>query len=356
MYTAPDGKRYRPSMFLTLTCDSYGKVNDDGTPADPAAYDYARAARDAIHFAALFDRFIQNLRRVLGYEAQYFGGVEPQKRLAPHLHLAVRGSVPRPLLRQVLDATYHQVWWPTADTVRFTGDQLPIWDEDSGNYLDPATGEVLQTWEDALDAIGPHDHPRHVARFGPKFDAQGVLAGSKDAGRCITYLTKYLTKQVADCHVPATDAQRAHADRLAEALRYEPCSPTCANWLRYGIQPKNPRPGLVPGACKGKAHRPEHCGYAGRRVLVSRKWSGKSLADHRSDRKAWLVETLGLEVPDPARYSWAQVTPADPDYLPPEQRLLHVVADRARWKAALTEAKRRAGPLVGELSATGRAA
>lgn len=24
-------------------------------------------------------------------------------------------------------------------------------------------------------------------------------------------------------------------------LRYEPCSPTCANWLRYGITPKNPQ-------------------------------------------------------------------------------------------------------------------
>ena len=356
LYTSPDGKKYRPSMFLTLTCDSYGKVLDDGTPADPGSYDYTRAARDAIHFAALFDRFIQNLRRVLGYEAQYFGGVEPQKRLAPHVHLAVRGSVPRPLLRQVLAATYHQVWWPSTDTVRFAGDQLPVWDEISGNYLDPATGEILQTWPDALDAIGPADQPQHVARFGAQFDAEGVLAGSRDANRCIGYLTKYLTKQVAECHVPDTDVQQAHADRLAEALRYEPCSPTCANWLRFGIQPKNARPGLIPGACKGKAHRPEHCGYAGRRVLVSRKWSGKTLADHRADRKAWLVQTLGLEVPDPARYTWAQVTPGDPDYLPPEQRLLHVVADRARWKAALTEARRRAGPPTGELSATGRAA
>jgi hypothetical protein len=356
VYTAPGGKRYRPSMFLTLTCDSYGKVNDDGTPADPNSYDYTRAARDAIHFASLFDRFIQNLRRVLGSEAQYFAGVEPQKRLAPHIHLAVRGSVPRPLLRQVLDATYHQVWWPATEEVRYAGDHLPVWDEDSGNYLDPATGEVLQTWEDAMDAIGPADQPRHVARFGPKFDAQGVLAGSKEAERCIGYLTKYLTKQVADCHVPETEAQRAHADRLADALRYEPCSPTCANWLRYGIQPKNPRPGLVLGACKGKAHRPEHCGYAGRRVLVSRKWSGKTLADHRADRKAWLMETLGLELPDPARYTWAQVAPADPDYLTPEQRLLHVVADRARWKAALIEARQRAGPPGAELSATGRAA
>ena len=112
-----------------------------------------------------------------------------------------------------------------------------------------------------------------------------MLAGSKDASRCIGYLTKYLTKHVGDCHQAATDAQAAHAGRLADALRYEPCSPTCANWLRYGIQPKNARPGLRPGCCKGKAHRREYLGYAGRRVLVSRKWSGKTLADHRADRK-----------------------------------------------------------------------
>ena len=128
-----------------------------------------------------------------------------------------------------------------------------------------------------------------MARFGDRFDAQGVLAGSKDAARCIGYLTKYLTKQVGDCHQADTDAARDHAARLAEALRYQPCSPTCANWLRYGIQPKNARPGLVPGRCKGKAHDADHLGYAGRRVLASRKWSGKTLADHRADRKEWLL-------------------------------------------------------------------
>ena len=195
-------------MFLTLTCDSYGKVRDDGTPADPGRYDYQRAARDALHFAALFDRFIQNLRRYLGYDVQYFGAIEPQKRLAPHVHLAIRGSVPRPLLRQVLAATYHQVWWPPTDVIRYDGDELPVWDEATGRYLDPATGEVLPTWDQALDAIGPADAPLHVARFGAKFDAQGVLAGSKDANRCIGYLTKYLTKHVADCHTAGTDAQR----------------------------------------------------------------------------------------------------------------------------------------------------
>jgi hypothetical protein len=353
VFTSPDGKRYRPSMFLTLTCDSYGKVKDDGTPVDPSTYDYRRAARDALHFAALFDRFIKNLRRVLGYEVQYFGAVEPQRRLAPHIHIAIRGSVPRSVLRQVIAATYHQVWWPSTDVIHFDGDKLPVWDEDTRTYLDPATGEVLPTWDQALDAIGSKDAPLHVARFGPKFHAEGVLAGSRDAARCIGYLTKYLTKHVADCHHPDTDAQRAHADRLAEALRFEPCSPRCANWLRYGIQPKNARPSLLPGACKGKAHRAEHLGYAGRRVLTSRKWSGKTLKDHRGDRKAWLIQTLGLEEPDPARYTWQVVTPSDRDYLPPDKRLLHIVADRARWKAALTEARRRADAQDGNLSATG---
>ena len=113
-YTAPDGKTFRPSLFVTLTCPSYGRVGEDGAPADPAAYDYDRAARDALTFAALFDRFIQNLRRYLGYDVQYFAAIEPQRRLAPHVHIAIRGTVARAELRRVLAATYHQVWWPDA--------------------------------------------------------------------------------------------------------------------------------------------------------------------------------------------------------------------------------------------------
>jgi protein-tyrosine-phosphatase len=198
-YTAPDGKTFRPSLFVTLTCPSYGRVGDDGTPADPGAYDYDRAARDALTFATLFDRFIQNLRRYLGYDVQYFAAIEPQRRLAPHVHLAIRGTVARAELRRVLAATYHQVWWPDAGNVRCDGDELPVWDEAIGGYLDSATGEILPTWDEALDAIGDEDEPWHVARF----DAQGVLAGSKDANRCIGYLTKYLTKQVGDCHLGA---------------------------------------------------------------------------------------------------------------------------------------------------------
>ncbi len=125
-YTAPDGKTFRPSMFVTLTCPTYGRVREDGTPADPARYDYQQAARDALHFAALFDRFMQNLRRFLGYDVQYFAAVEPQRRLAPHIHLAMRGTVSRAELRRVLAATYHQVWWPDTSVVRFEDGAPPI--------------------------------------------------------------------------------------------------------------------------------------------------------------------------------------------------------------------------------------
>ena len=113
IYTAPDGKTFRPSLFVTLTCPSYGRVCEDGAPADPDTYDYTRAARDALHFAALFDRFIQNLRRLVGYDLQYFAAIEPQRRLAPHVHIAIRGTISRAELREVIAATYHQVWWPT---------------------------------------------------------------------------------------------------------------------------------------------------------------------------------------------------------------------------------------------------
>jgi hypothetical protein len=113
---------------------------------------------------------------------------------------------------------------------------------------------------------------------------------------------------------------------------------------------------MRPGACKGKAHRREYLGYAGRRVLTSRKWSGKTLADHRADRKNWLVEMLGLQATDPSRYSWEAVQPGDQDHMPTGQRLLHVVADRMHWLQAVDQARRRAEGLSGDLSVTGRAA
>ena len=80
-------------------------------------------------------------------------------------------------------------------------------------------------------------------------------------------------------------------------------------------------------------------------MLVSRKWSGKTLADHRADRKEWLLSTLGLSATDPARYAWELVAPTDPDHMEHTRRLLHAVADRARWQAALARGQAKSEPV-----------
>jgi hypothetical protein len=85
-------------------------------------------------------------------------------------------------------------------------------------------------------------------------------------------------------------ARVAHIDRMAAELQFLPCSPRCANWLRYGIQADQPTPGLTAGRCMSKAHDREHLGASGRRVLVSREWSRKTLAEHKRIGPLWSVK------------------------------------------------------------------
>jgi hypothetical protein len=355
VFTAPDGKTYRPSMFLTLTLPSYGRVNAEGVPVDPDSYDYRRAALDALHFPKLVDRFWQNLRRCAGYDVQYFATVEAQRRLAPHLHAAIRGTIPRRIMRQVRAATYHQVWWPEHDVPVFTK-RLPRWSTEEGGYVDPADGWLLPTWEEALDAHeGDMDaEPAHVVRFGDQDDLQGLLAGTPDADRRIGYTCKYLTKDIAATYDDGEDpspAREAHIDRLAEEVRWLPCAPTCANWLRYGVQPKDAQPGMVPGHCKHKAHDRANLGLGGRRVLVSRKWSGKTLAGHKADRAAVVraaLEEAGIDPDDhdelavtgtDGRWSWELLGRSRVDEHTYVVAIAQAVATRERWRAQYEMAK-----------------
>ena len=355
-----DGPQYRPSMFLTLTLPSYGKVRN-GVPVDPDSYDYRRAALDALHFPKLLDRFWQNLRRCAGYNVQYFAAVEPQKRLAPHLHAAVRGAIPRQVIRQVVAATYAQLWWPRFDRPVYEM-RVPVWD--GVNYCDPDTGMVLTTWKEALarpddqvsDDPGVEQGPVHVLRFGSQVDMAGIIAPSADADRAVRYLTKYLSKSIAATFTDPEQADQAyedHVDRLHEQVQWLPCSPTCANWLRYGVQPRDAGPGLRAGWCASPAHERENLGLGGRRVLVSRQWSGKTLREHRADRASVVREALlsaGIVAPDVERMA-ASVTMPDgrPRFVWTDtatdphsyaMMILQSVAERAQWRAQYEAAKR----------------
>lgn len=370
-FTAADGKTYRPSMFITLTLPSYGRiVRGQGFPVDPDRYDYRRAAVDAMHFSKLVDRWVQNLRRGAGFKVQYFAAIEPQRRLAPHVHVAMRGAIPRAVIRQVTRGTYFQLWWPSFDVPLYVH-RSPVFRD--GAYRDPDTGQELKTWAEATAELdqNPDARPAHVMRLGAQVDVKGILAGSADADRTIGYLTKYLAKSMS---APMGEGQEsgsagaAHHDRLAREVRWLPCTPGCGNWLRYGIQPKDAGPGLRAGSCPSKAHDAEHLGLGGRRVLVSRKWTGKTLDVHRADRAAvvrQVLEEAGIQIeatdrcaaavlaPDgEPRFVWSVLPTGEGGY---NAAVFAQIIQRQNWRAQYDAAKRITGrtrPPVDNPSAT----
>jgi hypothetical protein len=303
------------------------------------------------------DRFWQNARRCVGWEVQYFGSVEPQRRGAPHFHAAIRGSIPRTELRAIAAATYHQVWWPPHDEIRYSGERVPVWDYRAEGFVDPDSGAPLTTFDEACEHLAA---PAHTVRLGTQVHVKGVLGGTEEAGRHIGYLTKYLTNvaTAAGLGEDATDRQCEHHNRLVAELQITPCSPRCPVWLLYGIQPKGAKPSITPGLCKGKAHKPEHLGIAGRRILVSRKWSNKSLDDHRAERAAFVRQLLhragvrpGYAVDD-GPFEWERTRPGDPDLPTRPVLLLQAISERQRWKADYTAAQLAAGELPDDRSAT----
>ncbi|QIS09392.1 helitron helicase-like domain-containing protein [Nocardia arthritidis] len=358
--------RFQPSMFVTLTMPSYGRIHrdnivdatgkpcSDGSPVNPDSYDYTTAARDIVFFSKLVDRWIQNLRRAVGWDVQYFATVEPQKRGAPHLHILIRGAISREILRQVTAATYHQVWWPhfNPDNRVYSGAHQPVWDHKRATFVDPDSGRPLTYWDDALDVLDSIDNltPAHTVRFGEQMDRKhitGVLAGTEKAGRTIGYVTKYLVKSISEIVEPQSDQAAEHYDRLHAELRHVPCSPRCAVWLEYGIVPQGATDKTVPGRCKGKAHRRDTLGLPGRRVLVSRRWSNKTLPDHKADRAEFvrqLLAAVGIEKPDTSHLKVTPVEPGDKSRPLREHLIMGAIAKRTVWRAEYLRARLAADP------------
>nr|WP_233606032.1 hypothetical protein [Micromonospora sp. Llam0] len=103
-------------------------------------------------------------------------------------------------------------------------------------------------------------------------------------------------------------------------------------------------------------------------MLVSRQWSGKTLADHRADNRAWVRAILAGNLADndndndndsgqpggqadgqvdnPDRYRFELARPDDPDVPPLQHRILRAVSERIRWRTTLTNARQRASGAV----------
>lgn len=170
------------------------RVAGAGTPVRPEHNDYRRAGVEAMHFPKLVERWVQHLRRCAGFLVQYFGAIEAQCRLVPHIHLTIRGAIPREVIRAATAATYVQLWWPCFDDDRIVYDEqtqaedLPRWDADLAGYADPVTGVVLTTWEEALRGWVTDRRPR--AERTAEGRAVDMATGTNVTARTIAPLPK----------------------------------------------------------------------------------------------------------------------------------------------------------------------
>lgn len=85
---------------------------------------------------------------------------------------------------------------------------------------------------------------------------------------------------------------------------------------------------------------------------MSRQWSGKTLADHRADNRAWVRTVLAGaladdETPQPddtRRYTFELAKPEDPDVDSLAVRLMRAISERRRWHTELEHARNTASP------------
>jgi hypothetical protein len=104
--------------------------------------------------------------------------------------------------------------------------------------------------------------------------------------------------------------------------------------------------------CGNKAHDRENLGIGGRRVQVSRAWSGKTLAEHKADRATVVREVLasaGVEAPATdrmsaevladdglPRYVWEPVPINEAEYA---TTVLLSIKQQQRWRTEYESAK-----------------
>jgi replication initiator protein RepSA len=174
---------------------------------------------------------------------------------------------------------------------------------------------------------------------GPNCTPKGSCPGAPRRTGASAIWSNTWPSRSTPCHDIQTPAQEEHLTRLWRALRFEPCAPSCANWLRYGIQPKNPRAGLRPGCCRGKTHRRETLGFGGRRVLVSRNGRVRpSPTIERTDANGSANSSV-CPMTLPARATCGSPRRSATPMFFPESRLLLAIADRARWRDELERAQ-----------------
>jgi hypothetical protein len=124
---------------------------------------------------------------------------------------------------------------------------------------------------------------------------------------------------------------------------------------------------MVPGHCKHKAHDRANLGLGGRRVLVSRTWTGKTLAGHKADRAAVVraaLEEAGIDPDDhdelavagtDGRWSWELLGRNRVDVATYAAAISQAIQTCQRWRTEYQAAKAASAARAGPRAATAAA-
>ena len=256
------------------------------------------------------------------------------------------------MLEQVLAATYHQVWWPSTDVMRYPDHNLPDLGRTTHDLRRPGHRACRcppGTRPSTPSTTTTDAEPAARRPLRPAGRHKGVLGGTPEADELIGYVTKYLTKSVDDCHETTTDRQTPPRPALAGTAGHAVLAAVRElAALRRPAQGRQTQP--TPRPLQGAGPPTTTLGIGGRRVLVSRDWSGKTLADHRTDARAWVRAALGVSDDEPtgdtpagqaSPFAWEMARPNDPDVPPVAHRLLRAISARVQNRAAIEAARAR---------------
>ena len=165
---------------------------------------------DALHFPKLVDRFWQNLRRCAGYQVQYFATIEPQRRLAPHLHAAIRGHDPPrgSSARSAPPPTTRSGGPPTTSPSTSSGCPCGPTRSAATSTRPPGPRCPPGTRRSTPSTPTPTPSRRTWCGSGTRTTSKACSRHRRRPSRAIGYLCKYLTKDIAATYDDDTTSPR----------------------------------------------------------------------------------------------------------------------------------------------------
>ena len=355
VFTAPDGKTYRPSMFVTLTLRVLRA--GDAPRACPSTRTATTTGGRRSTRCTSRSWWTGSGRTCGAAPATRSSTSPPSSPSVAWRRTCTPRSGGRSLgrsLRQVRAATYHQVWWPPHDEPVYV-DRLPVWTEprlrrsrhrraaaDLGGGARRARCRPRRRAgaRGAVRGAGRHQGPdrRHAGRrAGHRLPVQVPQQGDR----------RHLRRRATTSRRPGWRTSTAWPKRSAGCRARRRARTGCGS----ASNPPPPRRGWCRGTASTRRTTGTTSGSAAAGCWCPGKWSGKTLAGHKADRVAVVrqaLEEAGIDPDDhdemsvvgtDGRWSWELLGRNRVDAATYAAAISQSIHTRQRWLREYEEAK-----------------